>query len=160
MRIWTPSTQININGNYGTNPNYSSIWFAGNGNTAPSYTWITSVYINLSPSIPSCFVGYEIYATHMTDPASTPYSNEWGQVTYIAGYGVNAGGTSLSPNNQNYDWYTNNGENNPGQAASSGFEGGNRRFTIGCLALVYPKNHFVYGRVISNAIGYITISWA
>ena len=159
MRIWTPSTQININGNYGGLPAYGSIWFAGNGNVANSYSFVTSVYVNLSPSIPSCFVGFEIFSSTGSDPTATPYFNSWGQVTFIAGYGVNAGGTSLSPNNQNYEWYTNNGENNPGQPASIGFDGGNRRFGLGCQSIDWRKTHNIYGRVISNAIQFITISW-
>lgn len=156
MKIWSSSTEIRINGNYGTTPDMASIWFGGNGNSGGGYgTWRTSVYVNLSSSIPSCFVGFEVMAQ-----GSNTGNNAWGQVSYIAGYGVNSGGTSLSANNQNYEWYTNNSEANIGQMSSLGFDGTNRRFGIGFFTLDYSVAHVVYGRVISNAISYITISYA
>ena len=160
MKIFSPSTEIRINGNYGTTPDMASVWFAGNGASIGGYSGANSVYVNLSASIPACYIGFDIKTrTSATQPGSG-YLHRWGMVSAIAGYGINAGGTSLSPNNQNYNWYTNNSENTPGNPLGLTFDGGNRRFAIGLGSVDSAMTHIVYVRVVSLYISYITISWA
>jgi hypothetical protein len=160
MKIFSPSTELRINGNYGVTPNMSSIWFAGNGTSSGAYTNANSVYINLSPSIPACYIGFDIKTRHSATQPASGFLHRWGMVSAIAGYGVNAGGASLSANNQNYNWYTVDGEGNAGQPLQLNFDGGNRRFAIGYNSIDSGMTQCVYVRVVSLYINYITISWA
>lgn len=159
MRIFNNSTEIRINGNYGTYPNSSSIWFAGAGRGVGSYQWLEQAYINMSASIPTTHIGIFVHAAIGARANPGQYFYAYSQWTAQYGYGVNAGGTSLSPNNQNGQIFTSNGEAYAGQPIGVLHDGGNRRFILRSLGYDYSHHVHYYIRVVSKDINYMTISW-
>ncbi len=161
MRIFNSEAGVRINGNYGTTPDMASVWFASSANSIGSYNnGGVYCYVNLSSSIPATFIGFDMKVSCFP-PSSAGYQFGFKQISGLAGYGVNAGGTSLSPNNQNFDWYTNNQEgggiNNP---LGVSFDGGNRRFVWGFGSTDYNVTGACYFRVTCRYISYVTITFA
>lgn len=153
MKIFNSEASVRINGNYGTTPDMSSIWVAGAGVYATGYTNGYSVNFNFSPSIPATFIGFELWT------AFGDNGNRWSQIAALIGYGLNAGGASVSPNGQNYDWYAANGQNNGGNSLLWTFDGANRRVRIGTQMFDANATHLVYIRMICRYISYVTVSW-
>lgn len=153
MRIFNSEAGVRINGNYGTTPDMASLWVAGTGTFANTYTNnYDGLYFNFSPSIPATYIGFEVWT------AFGDNSNRWSQISAILGYGLNAGGTSIAPNNQNYDWYTNNGTGQ-GNALLTTFDGANRRMKFGLQCFEVAARQLIYVRMVCRYISYVTVSW-
>ncbi len=153
MRIFNSEASVRLNGNYGTTPDMASIWTGGTGIFISSYTINASVNFNFSPSIPATYIGFEVWQSFADN------GNRWSMVSAIIGYGLNAGGTSIAPNNQNYEWYTNNNQNSAGNAMWQQFDGANRRLRIGSQMFEANATNIMCVRMVCRYISYVTVTW-
>ncbi len=155
MRIFNSEASLRVNGNYGTTPDMASIWFASAGSSVGGYTQGDFAYVNLSSSIPATFIGFDL----RTQQQATSNNNSFRHVGAIAAYGVNAGGTSLSANNQMYEWYLYAEQGNSSTQLGITFDGTNRRFRFYFASTDYAMTGYCYIRVVCRYISYVTISY-
>ncbi len=160
MRIFNSEAAIRLNGAFGSTPDMASIWFASNGNVIGGYNnGGVHAYINFSPSIPQTYIGFDIKTAVIPNQPGSGGAIAWRQISAVAGFGVNAGGTSLAPNNQNYEWYTGNSEGPSGGPANFSFEGGNRRIVWGYGSTDFSMVGLCYFRVTCRYINFVTITF-
>lgn len=108
--------------------------------------------VNFSASIPATFIGIHMYGMNSPTAGDTRYA----QYSVVWGFGLLAGGTSKSPNNDNNSYYTGNTDNSPGFYGS--FEGGSRRWACYVQAQDYGRNFRYITRVVSRYMDYLTIT--
>jgi hypothetical protein len=152
MNIFSSSGEVRLNGRWGNDQGFASLWFGGSAIT-PDWGNHFAFAVNFTAGIPDTFIGIHMYG--INSPASGGDAR-YAQYSVYWGFGLTGGGTSQSPNNNNNNYYTGNTDNSPGWYGS--FEGGSRRWACYVQAQDYGRNLRYITKVVSRYMNYITIS--
>jgi hypothetical protein len=151
MELFSSSGEIRLNGRWGNDSNFASLWFGGSAIT-PSFGNHFAFAVNFASNIPETFIGIHMYGINSPTSGDARY----GQYSVYWGFGLFAGGTGRSGNNNNENYYTGNADNSPGWYGS--FEGGSRRWACYVQAQDYERNFRYITKVVSRYMSYITIT--